>query len=115
MLHTTTHRPALAGRLTLHPAPLYTSREMLIGKHRWRAVVIAHPLYGNNVEYEWRNATGGMWQPARLWRGYDPDHYDHGLPARLSDLYEAETPQLAHFVPGIAARLARRAQQELQV
>jgi hypothetical protein len=60
-----------------------------IGKHEWRAIVYAHPSYGNCSDYEWRTPAqlglpASTWQSSKEWPRYDSDNgATAGLPKSI--------------------------------
>ena len=67
---------------------IYQSSEMLIGKHRWRIQVFAHPSYGACTRYQWYDNHLRFWKDEEQWPTYNHNDGCHaGIPKTLSKLY----------------------------
>lgn len=78
---------------------LYSSQPMLIGKTKWRLLIVQTKYNGVCTAYQWKQEEGGraVWQEDKAWPTYDSHDPFDGLPRTLSKLYERETEALARF------------------
>lgn len=95
----------------------YTSKGMKIDRHYWRAVVYFDPQQDRHfIEYEWRRQDSHLWHGSKMWRQYDDNDFNCGLPAEVENLYLRELPELARYLPSLQDKpAAQRAQLALAI